>query len=1050
MKISQKLLLKPSLILTLFTLGFTASCSKSNPSFELKKLIKGDYFSMRQVGETQYLGMIQLSEKPLLTDMELKNGQLIITEERKAKLLEEQASVIAKLQEINPEIKIIAKYRLVLNAISFVASSKDADKISKVDGVLKSVENSNFDRPKTSSLENLQKLTTNLNDKNSVGFIGADKLHKLGITGKGMKVGIIDTGIDYTHSMLGGPGKKEIYESIDPKTANDFFPNKKVVGGMDFVGSNYKPGSESIELQTPVRDINPIDEAEHGTHVGGTVSGIGNGINSYSGVAPEADLYALKVFGKEGGTSDMAVIQALEFAADPNEDLNIDDKLDVVNLSLGGGYGKPKILYSEAVKNLTEAGVVVVASAGNSGDNPYIVGAPSTSDEAISVAASIDDMDHNIIKKAVAVSFNDQTKKIEELVEGNVSVPAADSKVSGNLVYIGNGKDPISNELKIAVKGKIALMDRGAISFAEKFVVAESLGVTGVVMANNQDAAPIPMGGDKKVPFPAVMISKALGLEIKAKILKNENVEFNFSTEDVIKHEELIDQITDFSSRGPRSIDSLIKPEIAGPGYNVISAHAGTGTESVQFSGTSMSGPHLAGVLTLLKQAHPNLSVAELKAMTLNTAKILMKNNVHIPVSLQGAGRVQVFEAATTKVLAMPATLSLGEIPLASSKTIFKEVTFKNGSKEDVVFRTNVLKGKNINVSLPASFKVKAGSMAKVKISFQLNRKSADQNNIEADGFVEFISATNPKLSLPFLAVLNKLSHIETSELITHTDTETDKYDSEVTVTLSNKGKNAGDALLFNLLGTDEKKVIVPRSNAALAERCDLEAAGVRIVTKLSEGKEVKMLQFGIKMYDNLTMWQPCDIAVQFDSNNDGVRDFELIGLKANYIPGIKFGGIASILLDAPRAKEIRTNFELDTVNNEENYMDAILGAEEMKFYDHSSVAVIQVDSKLIAADKNGDVKIKLSITNFERDLDDDYLADHETKWQKISLKEEAYAFRDIPEVVTVTEGSDETVSVRRGYGNEKLLAIFPHNAQAMNRATKDKQTKILKDRILK
>ncbi len=1045
----ENLIKKQSVVLSLFALTFTAACSKSNQSFELKKLIKGDYFSMRQVNETQYIGLIQLSEKPLLSELEVKDGKTQISEDRKARLLEEQESVIAQLQEINPEIKIVTKYRLVLNAISFVASSKDAEKIAKIQGVAKVVENTNFERPKTSSTENIQKLASSL-DKNSVTFIGADKLHKLGITGKGMRVGIIDTGIDYTHSMLGGPGKKEIYESIDPNSANEFFPNKKVVGGMDFVGSNYKPGVESIDAQTPVRDVNPLDEAEHGTHVGGTVAGIGDGTTSYSGVAPEADLFALKVFGKEGGTSDIAVISALEFSADPNEDLNIDDKLDVVNLSLGGGYGKPKILYSEAVKNLTNSGVVVVASAGNSGDNPYIVGAPSTSDEAISVAASIDDMDHNIISKAIEVKIGNQSKKIEELVEGNISIPASESKVSGSLVHIGTGATPIPDELKVAVKGKIALMDRGGISFADKLTIADSLGVVGVVMVNNTDAPPIPMGGEKKFSFPAVMITKKLGSEIKEALTKNEAVEFNFSTEEVIKHVEKIDQITDFSSRGPRSIDSLIKPEIAGPGYNVISAHAGTGNASVQFSGTSMSGPHLAGVLTLLKQAHPSLSVAELKALALNTAKILTKDNVHVPVSLQGAGRVQVFEAATTKVLALPATISLGEIPLASTKTIFKEITFKNISKEDVTFRSNVIKGKNITVNLPASFKVKAGASAKVKISFQLNRKAADQNNIEADGFVEFLSATNPKLTLPFLAVLNKLSHIETSELITHTDTATDKFDSEVTLTLTNKGKNAGDAMLFNLLGTDERKVAPQGSDRALSSRCDLEAAGVRIVTKESEGKEVKMLQFGIKMYDNLTMWQPCDISVQFDNNNDGVRDFELVGLRANYIPGIKFTGIASIYMDAVKAKELRANYEADTINNTENYMDAIIAAEEMKFYDHSSVAVIQVVLDAVTPSKTGDVKIKLAVTNFERDFDDDYLADHGTKWQKISLKEEAYAYRDIPELVTIAEGGIEQVSMRRGYGNERLLAIFPHNAQAVNQATKDLQTKILKDKILK
>ncbi len=82
--------------------------------------------------------------------------------------------------------------------------------------------------------------------------------------------------------------------------------------------------------------------------------GIGDGVESYSGVAPDADLYAIKVFGKDGSTMDATVIAGLEFAADPNRDLELSDYLHVVNLSLGGGFGQPQILYNEAVKNLTQ------------------------------------------------------------------------------------------------------------------------------------------------------------------------------------------------------------------------------------------------------------------------------------------------------------------------------------------------------------------------------------------------------------------------------------------------------------------------------------------------------------------------------------------------------------------------------------------------------------------------------------------------------------------------------------------------------------------------
>jgi minor extracellular serine protease Vpr len=246
-------------------------------------------------------------------------------------------------------------------------------------------------------------------------------------------------------------------------------------------------------------------------------------LSSYSGVAPEAALYALKVFGKEGSTSDIAVIQALEYAADPSESVNPENHLDVVNLSLGGGNGKPKILYNEAIFNLTKAGTVVVASAGNSGDTPYITGAPATSDEAISVAASIDYMPQNIAIPAVELTLSGTTKLLEA-IEGNNTLPAMNSKVSGSLVAIGNGVETISDETRALVKGRIALMDRGAISFEDKFKFARALEAAAVVMVNNVDEDPIPMGSAEKFKFPAIMITKSLGEAIKASLSKKEDV----------------------------------------------------------------------------------------------------------------------------------------------------------------------------------------------------------------------------------------------------------------------------------------------------------------------------------------------------------------------------------------------------------------------------------------------------------------------------------------------------------------------------------------------
>jgi subtilisin family serine protease len=1035
--------------ISLLSMAMITSCAPKSNSQNPLDIISSYIFSNRQQAATDYVGMIQLKLPALLKEAKIENGKAVIDEELKQAILDEQDEVISRLQAISPNIKIIARYRMVLNAIAFVAPAELAGKIETVEGVTKIIERQTFERPKTmTATEKVESLARDLNAHNTVKFIAADKLHKLGIDGTGMRVGVIDTGIDYTHKMFGGPGTVEAYKAVNPDEKSEFFPNQKVVGGVDFVGTNFNAASGDLAKQIPLRDENPLDEAEHGTHVGGTVAGIGDGVKSYSGVAPKADLYALKVFGKEGSTTDIAVIQALEYAADTTESLDPKNRLDVVNLSLGGGFGKPQIMYNEAIANLTRAGTIVVASAGNSGDTPYITGAPGTSDEAISIAASIDDLDQNIVSDAIEFKIAD-TKKVVELVEGTITVPAKDSKVSGELVYIGNGADSIPDDTAAMVNGRIALIDRGAINFSAKFEVARKLGAIGVVVANNQDSAPIPMGGDGRFEFPAVMITKALGNEIK-ETLKTKAVSIDFSSEAQIRHEEKIDQITDFSSRGPRSIDSLIKPEIAAPGANIISAHSGTGSESVMFSGTSMAAPHMAGVMALMRQAFPTLSVRELKAKIMNTSKIMMESGKYLPVSRQGAGRVQVDLAFLSKVIAMPAALSLGEIQVAGTKSVSKEVTFKNISDKDVIFTTKALKGKNVDVNVPASFRVKAKSEAKIRVSVIFKRNSVDESNIESDGFVIFTTQDGEQIHLPFLGIMNKVSDLKASELVTQTDSKEDKFGAEVKLLLKNSGKNAGEALLFNLLGTDEAKIARDLTNLSSNVSCDLEAAGIRVVDRVVEGKAMKILQVGVKLFDTLSIWQPCDISLQLDNNADGIADQELVGIKANYVSGINLNQIASLLLDANIAREIRKSYEADP-NSEENYIPAVQDAQNMKFYDHGSVAIIETDLSKVVTGKDGSVGIKLSVTNLESNetSGDDFLASHGEKFQKIFLKEESLAFTELPELLTVNGNDQQSVSFKRGAGSQRLLALFPFNAN-LKSAAHDKEIQILSEKLLK
>src|SRR2546427_804572 len=227
----------------------------------------------------------------------------------------------------------------------------------------------------------------------------------LGLHGEGVKIAIIDTGIDYTHANFGGPGTAAAYtvaHAKETEKANPalFGPSApRIKGGTDLVGDSYNPDPAAGPAFQPIPhpDPNPLDCNGHGSHVAGTAAGSGvtSAGTTYTGpynaatlaapgnfsvgpgVAPKADLYAIRVFGCEGPTD--VTVDAIEWA--------VDNDMDVINMSLGSVFGSKDDPSAVASTNAAKAGVIVVASAGNSGPGPYVTGSPATADRAISVAA---------------------------------------------------------------------------------------------------------------------------------------------------------------------------------------------------------------------------------------------------------------------------------------------------------------------------------------------------------------------------------------------------------------------------------------------------------------------------------------------------------------------------------------------------------------------------------------------------------------------------------------------------------------------------------------
>jgi subtilisin family serine protease len=508
-----------------------------------------------------------------------------------------------------------------------------------------------------------------------------------GSTGEGVSIGIIDTGIDYQHAHFGGTGALADYQANDRTSITDtvggqpIYPTAKVVGGRDFVGDAYN-GSNAT---TP--DSDPMDCNSHGTHVAGSAAGLGvtaagaTYTGPYStetdfgqfrigpGVAPGASLYALRVFGCSGGSG--VVAAAIEWSMDPNGDGDFSDRLDVINMSLGSNFGERFSVTALASENATKVGVIVVASAGNASDTFFISGAPGSSSSAISVASSLDPG----ASAAPAVRINTPSSLAGFIPAGTAgfgSVPPQGG-LSGDVVLALDGTAPegdacqdIVNGAQVA--GRIAMIDRGTCGFQIKAVRAQAAGAIGVIIANNAAGGPPGLGAtptDPAVLIPVVSVTLDAANAIKSALQTGSVNLTMFSGTDTA---------SGFTSRGPRRGGGTLslKPDIAAPGQNITSAQTGVqfvalpapgavnfvpDNQSLTISGTSMAAPHIAGVMALLKDLQPDLSVEEYKALAMNTARQAITSlpegeGSRYGGSRVGAGRVNVHAAAASRLAA--------------------------------------------------------------------------------------------------------------------------------------------------------------------------------------------------------------------------------------------------------------------------------------------------------------------------------------------------------------------------------------------------------------
>lgn len=579
-------------------------------------------------------------------------------------------------------------YRLTTadNGVAVLASTADVDRLRSLSGVHSVVSLPKHER--TNAM--------------SVPAIGAPAAWAApgGLTGQGVRVGVIDTGIDYVHRAFGGSGDPADLTYARSSAANPalsgppspsftvtrpgggpLYPSARVVGGFDFAGDAYDADNAATAVPRP--DQNPLDcpltaGGGHGTHVAGTVGGDGvasdGGTLAWqsawppatapvvgTGVAPGASLLALRVFGCNGTTN--LVPRAIEWAIDPNGDGDTSDHLDVLNLSLGAPFGSQEDPSTVAMQNAVAAGVVVVTSAGNSGDQTYQMGSPGVAPRAITVA----NMASGGWRDAIEVTGASPASGANGLQEATFAVDfrwdglttpvvAALHRPTSNVT----GCTAFGSGEQAAINGRIVVLDwlSGGTSpcgSAARVANARNAGAVGVVLATTDPVIGVSIAGIAAIPS-AYVAGPTRSRLLAALADGGATVRFDRNNVATGYDASRADTVNDSSSRGPAGGGGL-KPDLAAPGTDIRSAAAGTGHGAVALSGTSMAAPHVAGAMAILRQRHPTWTVEELKAAAVNTADPDLYAGPghtgarHTPARV-GTGTIDVAAAVETDVVA--------------------------------------------------------------------------------------------------------------------------------------------------------------------------------------------------------------------------------------------------------------------------------------------------------------------------------------------------------------------------------------------------------------
>jgi subtilisin family serine protease len=547
--------------------------------------------------------------------------------------------------------------------------------------------------------------------------------------GAGVKVAIVDTGIDVRHPCFSDGGYAAQPHLGDPKLTNN-----KVIAARVF---NNKLNQNRFDA-TAVQD--------HGTHVAGTVAcnfdtpATVNGVTipyGISGVAPKALLGNYNVFpGDVEDARSEDILNALEAA--------YQDGFDVANMSLGGGSHGIQDLLTMAVDNLDRANMVVAVAAGNSGPGHFTVESPGMAQRALSAGAST--VPHFV---GAPLSVGGATYGV---AAGDL--PTVSSDLTAALGVVLNGAGQLSNACTAGVAGadgkpaagslagKIALISRGACTFSEKVRNSQDAGAIAAIVVNNVAGDPTAMalGGIANEPtIPAYMAARGA----KAALIADNGLSATIGAAMSYFSTSNSDIMAGFSSQGPTDVDFRVKPDVVAPGVNVLSSVPASACATPPcfafFSGTSMATPHLAGSAAVVLSQHADWSAAEVRSAVVNTAdRNVLKDFANAApvddVNVIGTGRENLESAVQAVVALDPVSISFGAVPSGSGQPRQGSVTLRNLSDVQQTFGLAVIDAKTSGVTYSLSrsgVTLGAGESATVVVTMTaLRGASGDQQAV--------------------------------------------------------------------------------------------------------------------------------------------------------------------------------------------------------------------------------------------------------------------------------------------------------------------------------